>query len=196
MFAFHLGRGCGPRGYVAMWSHRRGGGRGMGWGDGFGDGGSGSRRGRVFDAGELRLVLLRLLEDMPRHGYDLIRAIEERTGGAYAPSPGVIYPTLTLLEDMGLIAEERTDGTKKLYAITDAGRAHLAENKDASEALLRRLDDLGETRRRSDGSSIRRAMGNLGAVLANTFARGELDDAKLHDIVALIDEAAAKIERL
>src|SRR5690606_25340682 len=71
-----------------------------------GMGGRGGRR-RLFDGGELRLVLLKLIGDQPRHGYDLIREIEDKTGGAYAPSPGVIYPTLTLLADMGLIEEEK-----------------------------------------------------------------------------------------
>lgn len=197
MFMHYGKHGCGPRGYYAMWSHR--GGR-HGWGRGFGgswgDGNGGGRRGRMFDSGELRLVLLKLIEAQPRHGYDLIREIEERTGGAYAPSPGVIYPTLTLLDDMGLIEEAKSEGAKKLYAITDAGRAHLTEKGEEAEALLARLDELGESRKRTDGTSIRRAMGNLGMVLANKFAKGEIDDAVLHDIVAAIDEAAGKIERL
>src|SRR5687767_6216148 len=98
---------------------------------------------RMFDSGELKLVLLKLISEQPRHGYDLIRAIEERTGGAYAPSPGVVYPTLTLLNDMELIEEQKSDGTKKLFAITSAGDVHLAERAEEVEALLARLDELG-----------------------------------------------------
>jgi hypothetical protein len=107
---------CGPRGIPEAILAMGMGGRGWGagpweWGMEFGGGrhGRGGRR-RVFDAGELRLVLLRLIADQPRHGYDLIRAVEELTHGSYAPSPGVVYPTLTMLQDMGLIRENEADG--------------------------------------------------------------------------------------
>src|ERR1700741_3032027 len=119
MFFASAGRGCGQRGYYAMWGHR-GWGR-HGWGDWTGTGGGTRGRRRMFDGGELRLVLLKLISEQPRHGYDLIREIEERTGGAYAPSPGVVYPTLTLLEDMGLIDEEKSEGARKLFSITKLG---------------------------------------------------------------------------
>lgn len=199
MFYTYKSGGCGPRGYYAMWSHR--GGR-HGWGRGFGgswggDGGEGSgRRGRMFDSGELRLLLLMLIADEPRHGYDLIREIEARTNGAYAPSPGVVYPTLTLLADMGLIEERASEGAKKLFAVTPAGQAHLDENADTVATLVQRITEIGAKRAKSDSTSMRRAMGNLGMVLANKFAKGEIDDDTLHEIVALIDEAAGKIERL
>ena len=97
-------------------------------GEAFGEREGGRRR--MFDSGELRLVLLKLISDQPRHGYDLIRQIEELTGGAYAPSPGVIYPTLTLLDEMGLIGAADSDGARKLFAITDLGRAELEANAD------------------------------------------------------------------
>ena len=181
-----------------MWSHR--GGR-HGWGRGFGgswggDGEGGGRRGRMFDSGELRLLLLMLIADEPRHGYDLIKEIEERTGGAYAPSPGVVYPTLTLLADMGFIEERASEGAKKLFGITEAGQAHLDENAETVAAIVQRITEIGARRAKSDSTSMRRAMGNLGMVLANKFAKGEMDDETLHEIVALIDEAAGKIERL
>ena len=83
---------------------------------------AGRRGRRVFDAAELRLVLLKLLADQPRHGYDLIRAIEEMTAGAYSPSPGVVYPTLTLLAEMGHTAEDASEGSRKTYAVTPEGR--------------------------------------------------------------------------
>lgn len=181
------------------------GGRGFGHGGGFGRGFGGrhghdddgrGRRRRMFDGGELRLVLLKLIADEPRHGYDLIRRIEELTGGAYAPSPGVIYPTLTLLDDMGLIEAADSDGAKKLFAITAAGRAELEANQSAIEALIARLTEVGDERQRTDSASVRRAMGNLKAVLMNRLGDRDLEEATLHDIVALIDEAAQKIERL
>jgi DNA-binding PadR family transcriptional regulator len=193
------GRGCGGR--HAM--HRGGRGFGHGFGHGFGGGGRrgggrgerGERR-RMFDGGELRLVLLKLIADEPRHGYDLIRHIEELTGGSYAPSPGVIYPTLTMLDDMGLIEAQQSDGAKKLFAITDAGRAELETNAEIVEAAIARLTAVGEETQRTDSPSVRRAMGNLRQVLMNRLGDRDLDNAALHDIVALIDEAAQKIERL
>lgn len=193
------GRGCGRR--HAM--HRGGRGFGHGFGHGFGGGrrGGGGRgergeRRRMFDGGELRLVLLKLIADEPRHGYDLIRHIEELTGGSYAPSPGVIYPTLTMLDDMGLIEAQESDGAKKLFAITDAGRAELKANSEIVEAAITRLTAVGEETQRTDSASVRRAMGNLRQVLMNRLGDRDLDNAALHDIVALIDEAAQKIERL
>lgn len=170
-------------------------GRGFGGGHGHDDDGSARRR-RMFDSGELRLVLLKLIADQPRHGYDLIRQIEELTGGAYAPSPGVIYPTLTLLDDMDLIEAQQSEGAKKLFAITAAGTAELSANKESAEQLIARLTKIGAERQRTDSASVRRAMGNLKAVLMNRLGERDLHDDKLYDIVALIDEAAQKIERL
>ncbi len=177
------------------------GGRGFGHSSGFGgrhghDDDGRARRRRMFDSGELRLVLLKLIADEPRHGYDLIRQIEELTGGAYAPSPGVIYPTLTLLDDMGLIEAQQSEGAKKLFAITDAGTAELDANSESAERLIARLTEIGEERQRTDSASVRRAMGNLKTVLMNRLGDRDLGEATLHDIVALIDEAAQKIERL
>ena len=192
MFHMHGRRGCGPRGYYAIWA---GPGRFSPGGRGFRGEGDGGGRRRMFDAGELRLVLLRLIADAPRHGYELIREIEERTGGAYAPSPGVLYPTLTLLDDMGLIAAS-AEGTKKQYAVTEAGTAELEAKADEVRALLDRLAQLGAMRAKTDGAPIRRAMGNLRAVLQNRLSGEDVTAETLHDVAALIDEAAQKIERL
>jgi len=150
----------------------------------------------MFDGGELRLVLLKLIADEPRHGYDLIRQIEEITGGAYAPSPGVVYPTLTLLDEMGLIGERQAEGSKKLFAATEAGLTHLEENKDLVATLMARLAEVGAERARGDNSSVRRAMMNLRAVLQNRFVGADADVETLHEAVALIDEVSRKIERL
>lgn len=195
------GRGCGGRRAI-----HRGGGRGFGHGFGHGFGGGGRRGGggrgergerrRMFDGGELRLVLLKLIADEPRHGYDLIRHIEELTGGSYAPSPGVIYPTLTMLDDMGQIEAQQSEGAKKLFAITDAGRAELEANSEIVDAALARLTAVGEETQRTDPASVRRAMGNLKAVLMNRLGDRDLDNETMHAIVALIDEASQKIERL
>jgi len=94
----------------------------------------------MFGHGDLRLVLLSLIAERPRHGYDLIRAIEEKFGGAYAPSPGAVYPTLTLLEEQDYIVAEAQSGTKKLYQVTDTGRAFLEENSVALKGIQSRMD--------------------------------------------------------
>lgn len=183
---FGPGRGFGGGG---------GGARGHGRGDSEGRGGPRGRR--MFDGGELRLVLLKLIADEPRHGYDVIRSIEELTGGAYAPSPGVVYPTLTLLDEMELIEARQVEGaTKKLFAITEAGTAHLTEQAELVEALFARLAQVGAERARTDSASVRRAVGNLREVLMHKLRGEEVEQEALHQIVALIDEAAQKIERL
>ena len=152
---------------------------------------------RMFDAGALRLILLRLLADAPRHGYDLIRAIEERSGGAYAPSPGVVYPTLTMLDDMGLIDEQRSDGAKRLFAVTPAGEAHLAEKAAEVTALFAKLDAMAESARPREEAPVRRAMMNLRAVLQHRLSReAAVDEATLHEIAGMIDLTAQAIERL
>jgi DNA-binding PadR family transcriptional regulator len=108
-------------------------------------GGLGGRRGRVFDHGDLRLVVLQLIAEKPRHGYEIIKAVEELVGGAYSPSPGVIYPTLTMLEDLGHATVTEQDG-KKLHALTDQGRAYLEENRPAVEALQARMAQIAGSR--------------------------------------------------
>ena len=201
---WHYGRrGCGARGrfpeaVIAMGFGPGGRGWGGDWGAefNFGGGGRRGRRGRMFESGELRLVLLKLIADEPRHGYDLIRAIEELTHGAYAPSPGVVYPTLTMLEDMGLIEEVKAEGSRKAFTATDEGKAHLEEKADEVAALIDRLTDTGEERKKTGKAPIRRAMGNIAAVLFHRLSRDDVSDETLHQIAAIIDEAAGKIERL
>ena len=158
--------------------------------------GRGGRRRRVFDSNELRLVLLKLIADQPRHGYDLIRAIEELTGGAYIPSPGVVYPTLTMLQEMGHIDETASEGARRAFAVTTAGTDHLAAKKAEVEELFARLAQLDTARERNDGGPVRRAMQNLKTVLRDRFDRDELKAETLHQVAAILDDAAQKIERL
>lgn len=106
-------------------------------------GGGGFRMGRKFAAGDLQLVILALLAEQPRHGYELIKLLEERSGGFYVPSPGVIYPALTYLEETGL-AEVETEGTKKLYRITESGRKQVEENSSMIDMTLGKLERIGE----------------------------------------------------
>jgi len=160
-----------------------------------GEGGRSGRR-RVFDAGELRLVLLKLIADQPRHGYELIRAIEELTGGGYVPSPGMVYPTLTMLDEMGHVAEVKSEGARKAFAVTAEGTAHLAERQAEVEALFARLAELATVSERTDAMPVRRAMGNLRAVLIHRLGRAGVQSATVHEAVAIIDDAAQRIERL
>jgi DNA-binding PadR family transcriptional regulator len=201
---------CGPRGQIeinlpeGLMAMRGGRGWQGSWGPfhfDFGDEGwSGGRRGRrarrMFEGGELRLVLLKLIADEPRHGYDLIRAIEEITGGEYAPSPGVVYPTLTLLQDMGLIEEAAGEGPRKPFQVTDEGRTHLEERSDEVEALFERLADLKPRQSSMAGPAIGRAVKNLMTALSHRVGRDGLDEELLHEIAAILDDAAQRIERV
>ena len=159
-------------------------------------GGRGPGRQRVFDAGELRLVLLKLIEQQPRHGYDLIREIESLSGGAYAPSPGVVYPTMTLLLDMGLAEEQTSEGPRKLLAITEAGKLHLEERADEVAVAMSRLQALADVSERVEATPVRRAMHNLKMALHGRLSQGQVDRETLFEVARLIDEAAGKIERL
>lgn len=154
------------------------------------------RRGRMFATGELRLVMLALIAEQPRHGYELIKEIEEMTGGGYAPSPGAVYPTLQLLEDEGAIEQAEAEGAKKPFAATDKGRTELAERSDEVDALMKRLGRHAERAEKVRSPDLFRAMGNLANVLRNRARVGKLDEATINDIVDMIDEMAKRIERL
>lgn len=109
---------------------------------GMGMGGRAFRAGRRLASGDLQLVLLALLAEQPSHGYELIKALEERSDGFYSPSPGMVYPALTWLEEMGYTSVA-AEGARKLYSITDTGRAWLSENRDAADAMLSQLEQIG-----------------------------------------------------
>jgi DNA-binding PadR family transcriptional regulator len=163
----------------------RGGGRGRG------------RRGRMFGHGELRLALLKMIADAPRHGYELIKAIEELTGGDYAPSPGAVYPTLQLLADEGAITEKAdADSARKPFEATAQGRAELEEKADEVAALFERLGEHAERQNQGRSPQLFRAMGNLAQVLKHKAQGGALDEEAMNGIVDMIDEMAKRIERL
>ncbi|WP_413207473.1 PadR family transcriptional regulator [Rhodospirillum sp. A1_3_36] len=150
----------------------------------------------MMDAEELRLVLLSLLSEQPRHGYDLIRGIEDLTGGAYAPSPGVVYPALSLLADMSLVEEAESEGTRKVFVITEAGTADLAEKTEQVQAVLARLKALANDEARVDVTPVRRAMDNLRTVLKTRLSKEDADKDMVHDIAARLDALAQDVERL
>jgi DNA-binding PadR family transcriptional regulator len=157
--------------------------------------GGGRHRRRVFDHGDLRFVILRLIAEEPRHGYEIIKAIEERLGGSYSPSPGVVYPTLTLLEELGYATVTTNDGTKKLYAITQEGSAYLAANKQAVDAIFDRIAEVRSAHGDGPAPEILRAMENLTLALRLRLARGPLTEAQKHSVAAALDATAVTIER-
>ncbi|MBC2651082.1 helix-turn-helix transcriptional regulator [Novosphingobium flavum] len=165
-----------------------------GWPFGGGPFGRG-RRGRMFGQGELRLLLLHLLGEGERHGYELIKAIGELTGGHYAPSPGVVYPTLSLLLDEDAIAEAGGEGSRKAFTLTEAGRAELDHRADEAAAIVDRLKALAEARGREASPPVMRAMTNLKMALRQRAMAGLETDIS-HQIADILDEAARRIERL
>lgn len=160
------------------WSEMRGG----GWRGG----------GRMFGHGDLKLLLLALIEQQPRHGYELIRTIEQMFHGLYAPSPGVIYPTLTLLEELGHAAVQSEEGGRKLYAITDAGRAFLEENREAVEAVTARTEASARmAAKMALPQAVRKMMHALKHALMMRGA--EWNEAEARRVAAILERAASEI---
>ena len=215
-YRFDGRHGCGERdgrrGFEELFAARGGAfggfGRGAGGpggrgGRGFGDDGEG-RIGRFLMQGDLRLVVLALIEKEPRHGYEIIKHIEDMTYGFYAPSPGVIYPTLTYLEEAGYVSAE-PDGNKKRYIITDEGRTYLEENRSLAATILDRLSQFAERikqkqerheRGRDNGPALPRsvdaAMLNLREVIARKICE---DETKASDIVRQLLDFADEMGR-
>jgi DNA-binding PadR family transcriptional regulator len=157
--------------------------------------GRGRRGGRLFDHGDLRFVILRLIAEKPRHGYEIIKAIEDQVGGAYSPSPGVVYPTLTMLEELGYATVGATEGARKLYAATPEGLAFLDANRPAVDAVLARIDAARSAYGDGPAPQIVRAMENLRLALRLRLRRGPLTEVELQAITTALDGAATTIER-
>ena len=172
--------------------------RGDGFGRGFGGGGGGfggggrGGRGRFFGPGDLRLVLLALIEEKPRHGYELIKDLEAKFGGAYAPSPGSVYPTLTLLEELGLVRSTVSEGTKRLVEITADGRRYTADNQAALDSAMSRMT-MAARAASSDmpPPDVHHAMHTLKAALM--FHRNGWDAKETERVRKIIEAAAAAI---
>jgi DNA-binding PadR family transcriptional regulator len=157
-------------------------------------GGFGGREGRVFDSGELKLVILAMIAEKPRHGYELMKDLGERVGGDYTPSPGVIYPTLTLLEEMGYATQTTDANNRKLYAVTPEGEKYLADNKAQVDAIFARLDERVEACGSTGMGSLVRAMMNLRASVR--LRARSASPQQLQQIVDALDAAAKTIERI
>ena len=156
------------------------------------------RRGKRFDGDELKLMVLELLREGPQHGYQLIRTIGERSGEGYAPSPGMLYPMLTLVADMGLVQEvaDPSGGTRRSFGLTAEGEAEVAANRTTIDALFERLSGLADMAQRTGGGPVRRAMLNLRTAAIQRLEREGAGETLIFDVAAIIDEAAQKIERL
>jgi DNA-binding PadR family transcriptional regulator len=135
-----------------------------------------------------------LIDEKPSHGYELIKEVEERLGGGYSPSPGVVYPTLTWLEELGYATVETMEGGKKLYGITDEGRAQLKAQKPALDAILERMASASSRGGRFT-PQILRAMDNLRTALKYRLADGPLAEEDVQNIVTALDDAARAVER-
>ena len=193
----HFGRDDDERGAAGRGRHRR---HGFGFGGrhGFG-GGDMVRAGRMLATGDLRLIALALIAEQPRHGYEIIKVLEEKTSGWYSPSPGIVYPTLTFLEEAGYVTAQ-AEGAKRLYTITDEGRAHLDQNRDFVDAVLERIaavgNKLARVRRRFGGDDdedrrggglpplVRAALENLREVAGARLEKDADTEAKLVEILA------------
>ena len=155
--------------------------------------GRGRGEGRMFGSGDLRYVILQLISEKPSYGYEIIKSIQERLGGNYAPSPGVVYPMLTMLEEMGH-ASISVEGTRKLYSITEEGAKALAENKAVVDALFARIENLRAHYASQRPEQIERAVENLRMALRMKV--GSLTTEQIHAVTDIIDAAAKQIERI
>ena len=169
------------------------GGPGFGRG-GFGGGGGRGGRGRFFGPGDLRLVLLALIQEKARHGYELIKDLEAKFGGAYAPSPGSVYPTLTLLEELGHVRSVVSEGPKRLFEITAEGSEYLREHQAALDSAMSRMDMAA---RAASGEvwppDVHHAMHTLQAAFA--FHRGGWDAKETERVRKIIEAAAEAISK-
>ncbi len=157
--------------------------------------GFGSERGRVFGKGDLKYVILDLLQDSPAHGYELIRALEERFRGFYSPSPGSVYPTLQLLEDLSYVSATRRDG-KKVYSITGEGSKFLEENRRSVEDIWGRAGEGWDPELAAEMREMWREVGGLGRLFGGEMRAGRVDRDKLRRVREVITRATREIENI
>ena len=178
------GWGFDPSGGAWFW-----GGHGRGRGGPF-------RRGRVFEQGDLKYVILRMLSEKPRHGYEIIKELEEKFGGSYAPSAGTVYPTLALLEDMGYATVTPEEGGKKVYSITAEGQKYLDENKSAVEDIFERIQDFGSSFLSESMMDVNRAFGRVARATYTTLPWQSGDKTVTSALKEILERAANEIEEL
>jgi DNA-binding PadR family transcriptional regulator len=169
---------------------------GKGWAAAFNLGGRGSRRrSQMFESGEVKFVILRLLKEKPRHGYEIIKALEEKMAGCYTPSAGTVYPTLQLLEDEGYVRAVDTEG-KKVYHVTPEGERYLEQHRDLLDEIL---DRVRETVRDFTGGGIGEVQGAFAHLAATTFRkawRRGPEDPALKRVAEVLRKAADEIDQV
>lgn len=169
-----------------------------GFGDWAGEGPRGrawhGRAARFFEQGDLKYVILRLLEEKPRHGYEIIKDLEGRFGGSYAPSPGTVYPTLTMLEDMGYARVIPEEGGKKVYEITDEGKKYLEENRSAVDDIFARISDFAQSLFGEPMMAVHRAMKDIGRAVYVTDKKRTPE--QLGHIADILMRAVSEIQNL
>jgi len=156
---------------------------------------AGGRRRRPLDHGDLRLLILSLISEQPRHGYDLIAEVERRTNGTYKPSPGVMYPALAIIQDMGLAKVKKEDG-KNVYYITEAGEAELESEAETLDKIEARLDALANPNTQHDPRDIRLASRRLRHTLFTTVTETWPDTSNYEEIVAILEKAREDVLKL
>ena len=154
------------------------------------------RGGRMFEQGDLKYVILQLLAEKPRHGYEIIKELEDRFGGSYAPSAGTVYPTLSLLEDIGYASVTTEEGGKKVYAITDQGRRYLEENRGTVDDIFQRIADIGSSFLSDAMMDVNRAFGKVARATYATAPWHSRDKEVAVKLRQILEEAAQKIEDL
>ncbi|MEP7222217.1 MAG: PadR family transcriptional regulator [Novosphingobium sp.] len=174
------------------------GGRGRGGHGGHGPEGRGGRRGKRFAGDELRLMVLGLLEGNPQHGYQLLRSFAAASGDAYSPSPGMLYPLLTMLAEMGLVEKLAGEGagSRRSFGLTESGVAELEVNRARLGELMGRLSTIAAEADRSESGPVRRAMINLRNATVERLRSDSANEELPFALAAILDEAAQKIERL
>src|SRR5437899_3641398 len=167
-----------------------------GFGFGFGPRGftwaRGPRRRQWFEAGDMKYVILKLLKDKPRHGYEVMKELEEWMRGCYSPSPGTVYPTLQLLEDEGLVVAKDIEG-KKVYEVTDAGRKFLEEHRDVVDDIFERVQDTVDRALGGAMADVNRAVGRLMRAVYRAGWRAR-DDATRQRLVEILSKTLAGVE--
>ncbi|MEP6690554.1 MAG: PadR family transcriptional regulator [Gemmatimonadaceae bacterium] len=154
----------------------------------------GGGRGKIFEQGDLKYVILQLLEEKPRHGYEVIKELEDRFGGTYSPSPGTVYPTLTMLEDLSYARATPEEGGKKIYEITDAGRAYLAENRGTVDDIFERIARFGASFFTEDMRGVHRAFGELAKTTFGSASHHNRSADRLGKIREILERATKEME--
>jgi DNA-binding PadR family transcriptional regulator len=150
----------------------------------------------MFGQGDLKFVVLNLLAEKPRHGYEIIKELEDRFGGAYSPSPGTVYPTLSLLEDLGYARATLEEGNRKVYEITDEGRKYLEENRSVVDDIFGRVDEIGSFVFGPVMGALAAGYGTLGKSTFRGAMRHQGDEEWTKRVSEILERAAKEIEEL